>query len=243
MSSSISQVFEAAQSGPEFSLEDCRKLDLIVRHRGNDLQDLPPFSDVQLQNLCLNLNTISNWFCTQSAIGTTAPPMHQANRLRSIEKNATNLLTELGLNTDSKPHDIPFEHLNPGGIFECHEIRFEPLIVALQEIALHAREAIHRLHESGIEPQRRKPDPNLYRLYDDLGAVYKTMWGRGNLPVSVNADKGGPAIRYFEFTLHRILGKPVKHQTIKDVVRKIRSNGVDLSGVYSIFSPEGGRRI
>jgi hypothetical protein len=243
MSSSLSDAFAAARLDPAFSLEDCRDLDLIVRHRGNDLHDLPPFSEDAIQNLCRDLNIIANWFGAQSAIGTVKPPMSRANRLLSIEKKATQLLAELGMNADSHPHEISVEHLLPGGIFANPDIKLEPLIRALQEIALHASEALDKLRESGVEAQRRNPEPNLYRLYDDLGAVYKAMWGRGRLSISVNAGKGGPGIRYFEFTLRRILGEPVKHQAIKDAIEKIKSDGVNLGGVYSVFSPEGGRRI
>jgi hypothetical protein len=97
--------------------------------------------------------------------------------------------------------------------------------------------------KGGIEAQQRSPDLIRYRLFDDLGAVYKDQWGRGNVPVSLNAGKGGPAIRFFEFTLGRILGEPVKAQGIKDAVETIKKGDVDLSNVYSSFSPSGGRRI
>lgn len=243
MPNSLSEVFSAAQAGIVFSIQDCRKLDLTVRSKSNELKNLTYFDDARIEVLCRDLNTIADWYLVQSAVGPSRSPQARYGRLTKIEKKAVEILELLGIDPHSRPDDIAIEHLIAGGVFEDPNVEFEPLIEALQAITRHAREAIEALKTSGIEAQNRSADLVRYRLYDDLGAVYKAYWGRGSVPVSVNAEKGGPAIRYFEYTLFRILDDRVKPQAIKDAVDKIKTGTVDLSDQRSVFSPAGGRGI
>lgn len=243
MSNSLSAVFSAAEADPVFSIQKCRELDLTVRTKSSELKDLPNFDDARIAVLCRDLNTIADWYLVQSAVGPSRSPQARYGRLTKIEKKAVEILELLGTDPHSPPDDIAIEHLITGGIFEDPSVEFKPLIEGLQAITCHAREAIEALKTSGIEAQHRSADLVRYRLYDDLGAVYKANWGRGSVPVSVNAEKGGPAIRYFEYTLFRIVGDRVKPQAIKDAVDKIKTGAVDLSSQHSVFSPDGDRGI
>jgi len=243
MSSSLSDTFTAALADPVFNLADCFELDALIRDEDYDPNDPSPTPPGRFQTLQRSLNVIANWYATQLAIGKSKTAVQQKSKLISIEKKASGLLSELGLDTTSDPHEIPFDHLLPGGIFEDTNVEFEPLIRAVQAISLQANKAICKHQERGTSSTPRSPDVYFYRLCADLGSVYNDVWSHDALMVSVNDGVGGPSVRFFEYTLKRIVGKAVKPKKIEDAIRKIKSGEVDLSRVSSFFSPEGGSRI
>lgn len=236
----FSKLLSAASADPVFNVQSCRDLDGEIR-RGTT--EFPQLADEDFERLCADLNTIANGRRAQDAVGQMKTPMARLAELERIEKNCRALLLALGADPESPPWNVSIEHLIDGGIFEDCSFDYSSLVGGLKALSEGTSKRIDGLLKVGVGPQTRQPNLADYRLYDDLGAVYKEFWGEGQLERSVNDGKGGPSIRFFMFSLRQIEGYDFSPQKVLDAINKIKNDEVDLSTAYSTFTPYGGRRI
>src|SRR5690606_14223962 len=99
--------------------------------------------------------------------------------------------------------------------------------------ALCARKQINYL-ESSARKQIKAPDYFRRDLYNDLAMEYKFRWGNGRIGVGVGASGGGPAVRFLEFTLRKIMKRAISAPAIKEMIGAMRIEH-DENGRYPMF--------
>lgn len=229
----FSAVVAAASAGPVFNSEDMHDLDALIRQHHPSA--FPTISAEDLEILRLRLNTIASLYRTQEKIG--RPPTVDANlkNMRRVERHAVSLLRLLGASPTSDAREIHFEHITDGGIFEEPDVPFDDLIESLQTIATCAREHI-RVLATSADRQIKEPDYYRRRLYDDLASEYKSRWGQGYIRFGVNRTSGGgPAVRFLEFTLQRILKRTISAAAIKEMISAMKADH-EQGFSYSMFN-------
>jgi hypothetical protein len=234
----LSDVVSATLADPLFTEQDCRDLDQEVGRKARDLKGSAWLGDAEILKLQANLNSIASGWAAQDVVN-QAKPTVRIERLEAIRETCDDLMRLLGIGPRSSSWNILLEHLIEDGIFEDETVDYELLVSLLQTLSRVAAGTAHRLE---VRPHTKVVLAD-YRLVDDLGGVYIDLWGRGRLQVSVNNGKGGPSVRFFVFTLSKIVGHRILAQRVLDAVRKIKSGKVDLSEVYSPVMPHGGSRI
>ena len=233
MSAPFSAVAAAASAGPVFNSQDMHDLDALIRQHSP--LAFPTISEADLEILCLRLNTIASFYRTQEQIGRLLTRDANLKNMRRVERHAVSLLRLFGVNPNSDARDIHFEHINDGGIFDEPEVPFDDLIKSLQTIAACASARITSLATSA-NPQIKQPDYYRRKLYNDLALEYKSRWGQGSVRFGVNRTSGGgPAIRFLEFTLHKILRRTISPSAIKEMIAAMRADH-DRGISYPMFN-------
>jgi len=214
-------------SGSCFSEEDCRKLDKKVRGGHSGFDEL---TAVQLRELRSHLDKVAAGFCRAEGWSKHSTPLQQLSRAERIAKASQRLLSELSADVTSNPDEYDLDLIERHGIFERGAWHIPKLIAAVQVIAECANSTAHE-----IEKLMRSDDPPRDRgrtfdrrkiwVYSELAKIYKRYWGKGTVPVSRSNGEGGPSVRYFQFTIKKIVGREPTMDSVHDHLRTCVDRG------------------
>lgn len=231
---------------PRFSLDDCRELDRIAQLGAKSAPDMPRLDEAKLGSLHHELNYLGEMYRVVVEHG-PMPTLRQRRKIQeSIMKSAGELLSQFGIDEFDNPEEFHQHHRFEFGMFDRENVDASGVLSSIQEIAQYARVSVGRISReidmrdrAGIVEKRQQGVPLLNELYVDLASIYADYWSPVGVSTSVNDGKGGPAVRFIQYTLERIVRKPFKPQSIKDAINKIKNGTIVVGVTWRLNKPRG----
>lgn len=222
-------------SNPAFSLDDCRKLDRTIRLGSSQLRNCPDLDEAKFRMLYQDLNIIDNLYSTNVNNRRYITLRERRKNQDNIRKSAIELLAHLGANERNFQEYYLYHHHAEFGIFDVDRPESVGITSAIQRLASYAEDSINRIDDElsernrlGYSTKRQQSDPYLNILYADLSSIYTEYWSPNGITVSVNDGRGGPSIKFLQFTLERIVGRKFEPRSIMDAVNKLRKGSITV---------------
>lgn len=213
----INKLADAAR----FSIQDCKDLDSLVRQKQPD--KFEPLSDQSLIYLQAKLDSYASLYEAQQEfqamdsefdVRTSNSRTSAAN---SLKKSSSDLLDKLVKEVEDASLSDIGHYGSPINLLNYDSQNWDQLIFSLEYLIARCDSLLE--YEHANNPATAKKSENNQLLIARLALLYAHVWGKGKITVSVNANEGGPSVRFMQKAASRICGEPFSADRILNLYR------------------------